>query len=209
MNKPRIILVGAGGHARSCIDVIEQEARFVIAGLVGTAEEVGSTVLGHDVMGCDTELLELARATGRALIAIGQIRSAQLRESVFDRLEADGCELPVIVSPKGYVSRHASIGAGSIVMHGAIVNSGAVIGRNCIINSQALVEHDAVVGDHCHIATGAILNGGVKVGARSFVGSGSSIRQGIVVGERCLVGMGQRVVCDCPDGTNIPELRAG
>jgi len=32
--KEKIILIGGGGHCKSCIDVIEQEGRFIIAGIV-------------------------------------------------------------------------------------------------------------------------------------------------------------------------------
>ena len=72
---------------------------------------------------------------------------------------------PCSSRPHAHVSRHATLGAGTIVMHGAVVNAGAVVGRNCIINSQSLVEHDAVIGDHCHIATAAAINSGVRIGA--------------------------------------------
>ena len=30
----KILLIGAGGHARSCIDVLEEENQFEIAGLI-------------------------------------------------------------------------------------------------------------------------------------------------------------------------------
>ena len=60
MLKDDLVLIGAGGHARSCIDVIEQEGKFRIAGLVGVTEEVDSRVLNYDVIGTDADLDELA-----------------------------------------------------------------------------------------------------------------------------------------------------
>ena len=204
MSRTPILLVGAGGHARACIDVIEQESRFAVAGLVGTPDEVGSRILDYPVLGSDDDLDSLAREIGCALVAVGQIKSPDPRMRLFSLLERVGCELPVIVSPCAYVSRHATIGAGSIVMHGAVVNAGARIGRNCILNSQSLVEHDSEVGDHCHISTSASVNSGVRIGDGSFVGSQCSVRQGVSIGERCVVGMGQRVLVDCPSGSRVP-----
>jgi sugar O-acyltransferase (sialic acid O-acetyltransferase NeuD family) len=199
-----ILLVGAGGHARACIDVIEQEGRYTVAGLIGLPAEVGTQVLGYPVLGSDEDLGDLARHYTRALVTVGQIKTPELRMRLYEILERSGCELPAIVSPRGYVSRHAALGAGTIVMHGAIVNAGATVGRNCIINSHALVEHDAVIGDHCHVATAAAVNSGVRVGPGTFIGSNSSVRQVATIGAGSVVGMGQRVLVDCDDGTWLP-----
>ena len=207
MSKLPILLLGAGGHARACIDVIEQEARFSVTGLVGLPHEVGTVILGYSVLGTDADVPGLLRDGAHALVSLGQIKTAEQRMRLFDLLERDGRTLPVIVSPRAYVSPHAVVGAGSIVMHGAVVNANAVVGRNCIINSQALVEHDAVIGDHCHVATAAAINSGVRVGAGSFIGSNSSVRQGAVIGERSVIGMGQRVLAGCEPGTLMPPVK--
>lgn len=202
-----ILLLGAGGHARACIDVIEQEGKYSVAGLVGVAAEVGAKVFGYPVLGVDADLPDLLCAYAHAAVAVGQIKTPEERIRLFTFIEHSGCASPVIVSPRAYVSQHASLGAGTIVMHGAVVNAGAVVGRNCIINSQSLVEHDVVISDHCHIATAAVVNSGVRIGLGTFLGSGASVRQCVNLGERCLIGMGQRVLKDCAAGTSMPELK--
>lgn len=206
MTKEPILLVGAGGHACVCIDVLEREGRFAVAGLVGLPDEVGTQILGYPVLGTDADLPAFLGDYAHALVTVGQIKTPEPRMRLFDLLEQGGCALPVIVSPHAYVSVHATVGAGTIVMHGAVVNAGAVVGRNCIINSQSLVEHDAVIGDHCHIATAAAINSGVRIGAGTFIGSNSSVRQCINIGDHCLIGMGQRVLADCESGTHMPSL---
>jgi sugar O-acyltransferase (sialic acid O-acetyltransferase NeuD family) len=190
MSKPGLILIGAGGHARSCIDVIEQQGQYQIAGLVGLVEQKHAQQLGYAVIASDNALVELAKLYQYALITIGQIQTAEHRLRLYQQAVQCGFQLPVIIAPTAHISRHASIGAGSIVMHGAIVNAGGKVGVNCIINTRAVVEHDTEVGDHCHISTGATLNGDVQVGAGSFVGSGCVIKEGVQVGKNCLVGMG-------------------
>jgi sugar O-acyltransferase (sialic acid O-acetyltransferase NeuD family) len=199
-----IMLVGAGGHARVCIDVIEQEGHFSIVGLIGQESELGTSILGYAVIGTDADLDVLCKKSPNILITIGQIKSPEKRLSIFKKLEQEGCSFPSIISPQAYVSPHASVAAGTIVMHGAIVNANAVIGRNCIINSQSLIEHDVIVGDHCHIATAAVVNGGVQIGMGTFIGSHSTVRQDIKIGERCVIGMGQLVLKDCEATTWMP-----
>jgi sugar O-acyltransferase (sialic acid O-acetyltransferase NeuD family) len=159
MKRQPILLIGAGGHCRSCMDVIEQEGCWDIAGLVGRKAEIGTSVLGYPVIASDAELADLVKDYPYALITVGHIHIPNLRAQLFHDARSLGFTLPVVVSPRAYVSRHASIGDGTVVFHGAVVNAGARIGMNCIVNSRALVEHDVAVGDHCHVSTGAILNG--------------------------------------------------
>jgi sugar O-acyltransferase (sialic acid O-acetyltransferase NeuD family) len=208
LSDARILLVGAGGHARACIDVIETTGHFAIGGLVGLPEQVGNRVLGYPVLGTDGDLPALRGEFGAALVTVGHIKSPDIRIALFGRLREIGYVLPQIVSPRAHVSRHAGIAEGTIVMHGAIVNAGAVVGYNCILNSLSLVEHDSIVGNHCHIATAAAVNSGVQIGDGTFVGSNSSVRQGTRIGERCVIGMGQRVLGDCAAGTWLPEKAA-
>lgn len=193
MNKPNLILIGAGGHAHACIDVIEQHDQYRIAGLVGMSGEVHTRHLGYSVIATDADLPQLAKEYQYAFIAVGQIRSPDGRIRLYQQATELGFQLPVIIAPAAYVSRHATIGAGSIVMHRTIVNAGVRVGNNCIINTSALLEHDATVADYCHISTGAILNGNVNIGVGSFVGSGSIIKEGVTLGQRCVVGMGLSV----------------
>jgi sugar O-acyltransferase (sialic acid O-acetyltransferase NeuD family) len=200
-----LLLIGAGGHARACIDVIETEGRFTVAGLLGLPEEVGQHVLGYPVVGSNDDLPDQAARIGTALVTVGQIKTPALRIHLFEQLLAAGCRTPTIVSPRGHVSAHSRIGEGSIVMHGAIVNAGATVGRNCILNSQSLVEHDCVVADHCHVSTSAAVNSGVRIGRGTFVGSGVTVRQGVTIGAACVIGMGQRVLRDCADGEQLPR----
>lgn len=203
MSKPDLILIGAGGHAHACIDVIEQQGKFQISGLVGMPEEMHAEHLGYSVIGTDSDLHEIAKEFHYALITVGQIRSPDIRIRLYQRATGLGFQFPIITSPTAHVSQHATIGAGTIVMHGAIVNAGARVGRNCIINTRALLEHDVTVEDHCHISTGALVNGDVRIETGCFVGSGSIIKEGVKLGKRCVVGMGISVRHNQPDHTRF------
>jgi len=203
MSKPSVLLLGAGGHAHACIDVLECQGQYHIAGLIGSAAEISTQHLGYPVVGNDEDLPHLASTYEYAFVAVGHIRTAEVRRRLYLRLIDLGFKLPVVIAPTAHVSRHARVGAGSIVMHGAIVNAGAEVGENCIINSRALVEHDATVGDCCHISTGAILNGNVSVGEGSYIGSGSTVKEGVSIGRNVIVGMGLSVRHPQADGARF------
>ena len=162
-------------------------------------EEMHSTHLGFVVIAADSDLPTLAKAHQYVLITVGQIQTPDRRIRLYQLATKLGFQLPVIIAPNSHVSRHATIGAGTIVMHGAIVNAGARVGCNCIINTGALVEHDATVADHCHISTGAIVNGDANIGTGSFIGSGSVVREGVTIEQRSVVGMGLAVRHNQPE----------
>ena len=177
MKSKDIILVGGGGHCRSCIDVIEQQGEYRIVGILDMAEKVGDKILNTSIIGTDEDIVALKSKIKYFLITVGQIRSAERRIFLYNLLICHKVELPVIISPYSYVSPYSQIGRGTIVMHNVIINAEARVGENCIVNSRALIEHDVVVGNHCHISTGALVNGGVEVMEGTFIGSGAVVVQ--------------------------------
>src|SRR5690606_2747519 len=94
-----IILVGGGGHCRSVIDVIEQQGKYQIIGIVDLKELIGQQVLGYPVIGCDDQLPELLERCRTAVITVGHLRSNDLRLKLYELLKDIGYALPVIISP--------------------------------------------------------------------------------------------------------------
>ena len=182
MNK--IIIFGAGGHARSCIDVIMDNNKFVIAGFLDNKK---SNFGKFKYLGSDKDIFRIKKKYNYAFIAIGQIKNNSTRINLFNKLLGVGYKFPSFISKKAIVSKETKIGDGTIIMHGAIVNSGAKIGKNSIINSGVIIEHDSQIGDHCHLAPGSIVNGQTLIGNGTFVGSGAVIRENIKVGKNCII----------------------
>jgi sugar O-acyltransferase (sialic acid O-acetyltransferase NeuD family) len=201
-----ILLVGGGGHCRSCIDVIEMENKYRIAGII-EIKEMNRSVLGYPIIGTDNDLQELVKQCQNFFIAIGQIESANVRIEKFEYLKKLGASFPVIISPLAHVSKHSALGEGTIIMHNVVVNAGAQIGKNCIINTGSIIEHDVVVGDYCHIAPGAVVNGGTKIGARTFLGSNSATRQNIEIGEGAFVKSGVTLSVNIAPHEIFPEKK--
>jgi sugar O-acyltransferase (sialic acid O-acetyltransferase NeuD family) len=205
MSDRDLLLVGAGGHARSCIDVIEQEGKFNIVGLTGLSSELGTKVLDYDVIGTDADLPNLRSIAKFALVTVGQIGVSKLRSELYSKLLSLDFTCPHVISPLAYISPHAHVESGTIVMHFAVINAGAHVGVNCIINSRALIEHDVKVDHHCHVSTGAIINGGSSVGSGSFVGSGAILRESMRIGSNSVLRMGSSIFSNRPDNSRGPQ----
>ncbi len=188
-----IVLIGGGGHCKSVIDVIEQDGQFNIEGIIDKPELLGTNILGYSVFGIDNDLPKLANKYKYALITVGQIKSPNLRVKLFDMAIKSGFTLPKIISPHAYVSKHASIGDGVVVMHNAVINANASIGNNCIINSKALIEHDCVIAEHCHVSTNATINGGSQIEPGCFIGSNVTTKELVTIKENSFIKAGSLI----------------
>ena len=152
---------------------------------------MGNKVLDYAVIGSDEEIPLYVNECD-FVVTLGYIKNPLLRDKLHERIEAAGGNLATIVASTAHVSKYATLGAGTVVLHGAMVNAGAAIGKGCIINTLANIEHDAIIGD-CHISTGAMVNGDCRVGENTFLGSRSvmvnntSIPSSSVFAAGCLV----------------------
>jgi sugar O-acyltransferase (sialic acid O-acetyltransferase NeuD family) len=187
-----LVLIGSGGHARSCLDVLTG-TDFVVKGCVG-GTPVGR--LQTDYLGTDEVLADLqAAGVDNALVAVGDNR---VRQRLTAQLIALGYALPAVVSAEAFVSETATLGDGAVVMHRAVVGPFSRIGRGAIVNTSASVDHDCVIGDFAHVAPGVHLAGEVQVGEGALLGVGIAAIPGVSIGEWSVVGAGAVVVTDIP-----------
>lgn len=189
-----IILIGGGGHCKACIDVIET-TQHTIGGILDK-DPAQKNLLNYPVIGTDEEIEKLIAKGHHFLITIGQVKSAAPRTRLYDKITGFKGKLATIVAASALLSKHASAGKGTIIMHQSIVNAGSTIGNNCIINNKSLVEHDCNIGDHVHISTAAIINGDCRIGKKVFIGSNSVLVQGVRIADEVIIGAGSVVVND-------------
>lgn len=188
----KIILIGAGGHAVSCLDVINQSKKFKVIGFVDNKKKVGSIYMGIKIIGTDIDLKKIRKLTKYAFVTVGYIQINNNRKKLYHRLINLGFEVPKIISPYAYLSKTAKVGNGSIIHHGVIINSLAEIGENCIINSKSLIEHGVKIGNHTHVSTSCIVNGDTMIGEECFLGSNSVIRNNIKISNKTFIKMGEK-----------------
>tara|TARA_B100000035_G_C21024716_1_gene565665 strand:- start:1807 stop:2388 length:582 start_codon:yes stop_codon:yes gene_type:complete len=189
----KIILIGAGGHAKSCIDIITDLKKYKISYLLEKKKSKHFTEY-NKMNYNERNLLKIRKKIQLALVAFGQIKDKSKRENVFNQLKKIGFKLPVIISKTSYVSKKSKILEGTIIMHKSIINTNVKIGYNNIINTGSIIEHDVSIGNHNHIAPGAIINGGVLIGNNCFIGSGSIIKQGLKIKNNSFIQAGEVVL---------------
>ncbi len=157
------------------------------------------------VDGSSADLLSSENLLESVVVAVGDnVLRCQLQAKV----HRAGGNLATVIHPAASVSAFAALGAGSVVLAGAIVGVNARIGLGCIVNSGASVDHDCEIGDCVHVSPGAHLGGGVRVGRLSWIGIGASVVHGVSIGERAIVGAGAAVIRDVGDGMTVGGVPA-
>jgi UDP-perosamine 4-acetyltransferase len=201
-----IYLFGTGGHARVVFDVLERGALFQVAAVLDDAAVPGQQFFGIPVRPRNDGIDGLReRRVTAGIVAIGDNRS---RERVARAMAAAGFDFVTAVDPSARIGRDVMIGAGSMVMPGAVVNIGTRIGEHTIINTSASVDHDCEVGCFVHVAPGAHVGGHCKMGDGSQLGIGASVINGIRIGAGATVGAGAAVVRDIPDNVTAVGVPA-
>lgn len=191
-----VVVIGAGGHAKVCIELLRAGGREVVGVL--DADPTPRTVVGAPVIGDDSALPRL-RAEGieDAFVALG---GNALRARVGAAARAAGFRLAEAVHPGAAVSPTARLGEGVAIMAGVCLNAETRVGDLAIVNTNASVDHDGDLGEACHVAPGSALAGNVTVGARAFLGVGCCVIPGVTVGADTTVGAGSVIVRDLPAG---------
>ena len=200
----RLAILGGSGHGKVMAEIAE---------LCGWREVVfyddawpSRQLNGHwPVVGDSAALLAELSSFDGVIVGIG---NNQVRYDKQRQLVAAGAPLVSLIHPKTVISPHSTIGVGSVVMAGVVVNIDSRIGEGVILNTGCIVEHDNLLGDFVHLSPGARLAGGVTVGELSWVGIGACVRQMIQIGSRVVVGAGAVVVKPLADGITAVGIPA-
>lgn len=190
-----IVLVGSSGHAKVVIDIVEQQGRYRIVGLIDAFRAVGETTLGYAVLGSEPDLPALVAEHDLkgVIVAIGD---NSVRARVTAKVAEVCASLPFVsaVHPSASIGKGATIGEGAVVMAGAVINPACSIGRGCIVNTQASLDHDSVMEDYSSLAPGVTTGGNCHIGSHAAVSIGAVLRHGITIGEHSVVGAGSLVL---------------
>lgn len=198
--RPRLVIVGAGGHGLVVRDIVMRAGTHDVVGFLDSGKPPGLSKRGLEVLGPVEAVAELAakHAFTDCLVAIGQNST---RRDCVERIVADcpALRFPSVVHPSSVVASGVAFGEGTVVMAGAVLNPGCVIGRHCIINTGGRIDHETRLENYASLAPGVVIGGDVVIGAGSAICLGASLIHGVRIGSDVVVGAGALVLHDLPD----------
>ena len=212
--RQRVIVLGAGGHARVLIDALLLLEWDVLGVTVPAEGSFASELLGVSVIGDDEQITRYAPLDVRLVNGIGSVGDASARRLLYESWLDRGYRFTTVVHPSVVIARDVTLGEGVQIMAGAVIQTGCRIGANTIVNTASSIDHDCHIGAHCHVAPGTTLSGSVDVGDRTHLGTGAVVIQGVRIGADVLVAAGAVVTRDVEAGQRVQgvparEYRAG
>jgi len=194
-----IVVIGAGGHAKVVIATVRAAGGDVVAAYDDDQSRWGQQILGVPIKG---PISGEGIGSAPAIIAIGDNRA---RQSLAQRLQARWVS---VCHPNTTVHPSVSLGPGTVVFAGAVIQPDVTIGAHSILNTAASVDHDCIVGDFVHIGPGVSLCGGVTVDEGVLLGVGAKIAPNVEVGPWSTAGAGAVCVVDVPGSTTVVGVPA-
>ncbi len=188
-NRRNIVLIGGGGHAKVIMDIVERENKYIIVGLIDSFKKKGEKVLEYEVLGNENELPELMEkySFDSGIIAIG---NNWTRKQFHHKISAAHPQFKFVsaIHPNAIIGKNCSIGYGTVIMAGVVINSDTVIKNFCIVNTSASVGHDSYLENYSSVAPKSGLAGGVKIGECTAVSMGAIVLQTLSIGDNCIIG---------------------
>lgn len=193
------VIIGYSGHAFVVLDVLTAN-KYSLAGYCDITKKIKNPY-GLSYLGTEQDEQVIRRIENfDAFLGIGD---NFVRSAIYKKLCRNKINFPALLHPAAITSMHLSIGRGTVVMAGAVVNAMTKLGDAVICNTSSVIEHECTINNYAHIAPGAVLAGNVTIGEYSFIGANAVIKQGINIGSNVIIGAGSVVTKDIPNGVTV------
>lgn len=195
-NKKPLVIIGSGGHACCMLDVA-QLAGFSTIGFIDRTRGEGELVQGLPILGGDELLLDETFIREHR-IAVG-IGNPAVRRRYGELLLKQQADCPAIVNPSSFVSPHATLGSGVLLMGMNAVNHGARLDDFTALDWQVTIGHGARLGRAVFAGPGSRVAGDVSCGDEVYLGLGCQVIEKVKIGRGTLIGAGSTVTRDIPE----------
>lgn len=193
----KILLAGNAVTAEIVFAYLRQDARYEVAGFAVDDEFVTQGGIdGYRTVGLSEAAGVFSPEAHSVIMAMGYNDLNRSREAVFGRLKAMGYGMETYIHFDARVYSGQSVGEGSVVLPGAVIEPHARVGANTMVWSNATLAHHSSVDDHCWVAAGTVVSGQAKVLRNTFLGVSCTVVNSVTVGEFNIAGAGALITRD-------------
>ncbi len=196
----KIIVIGASGHARVIIDIIEKQGVYEIFGLVDSFKTIGSKIYNYSILGTEKDIPYLVKNHDilGGIIAIGDNFT---RMSMYHEILSYNLNFQFIsaIHPDAIIAKNITFGEGTCVMAGVIINSDVTIGKQCIINTKSSIDHEVIIHDFSSVSPGVTIGGLSNIDKCTAISIGATVFEGVKIGKYTVIGACSMVNRDIGD----------
>lgn len=186
MTRQNISIIGAGGHTRSLLEIIDLN-QFKVEGIYDDSFQVDNheVIKGIEVKGIISDIPK----DSEIIVAFGDLMK---RRKYINQFSSQLATFN-FYHESSIIQDNVKIGGRNQFFARTFLNSNIEIGDDNIINSGSIIEHETIIGSNNHISIGAILCGRVKIGDNCFIGAGAVVKDkveicnGVTIGANSLV----------------------
>lgn len=181
----RLFIIGAGGHGKV---VADNALKNGYTNVCFIDDRATGKCMGFPIVGTSADIEKLNDGKTDFIIGIG---NNAVRKKIAEKFDVNWVSL---IHPSAQIAVNVTVGKGTVVMAGAVINACATVGKHCIINTHAVIEHDNIIEDYVHISPNAALGGTVRIGEQTHIGIGATVINNIDICSNCIIGAGASVV---------------
>jgi sugar O-acyltransferase (sialic acid O-acetyltransferase NeuD family) len=195
----KILLFGGGLHAQTCIDVIEKQGLYELAGIIDSVKDIGSSVDNYPVIGRinDLEAVIQRYNISAGFIGIGDNWS---RKMVYDQIisKEPHFEFVNLIHPSAVTGKNVQLGKGVLIGAQSFVSSDCSVGNFVLLHQKSHIGLQNKINDFASVSLGSITGGKVEIGKYSAATIGVIISDRTKIGPHTVIGSGSLVLNDLP-----------
>lgn len=186
----KVVIIGAGGHAKVIADIIKKSGDEIVGFLDDNADIQGKTIFDGKIVLGDTDEESVKKYSDcYFIIGIGSNKVRKIISGKYPNLK-----WYTAIHPSSIIGSEVSINEGTAIMAGTVINTGTVVGKHCIVNTSSSLDHDNILEDYVHISPGSHLAGTVKICEGTWICAGVTIINNITIGKNNIIGAGATVI---------------
>ena len=195
-----LYIFGLGGHAKVILSEIIGSKIFdkiiFVESNSYNKDNIVINNMSYEVINSLDHLHKLYTDNSYGIIGIGSIlkRISIVKEI---NIKIPNFKWTKIISDNSTIAKDVTIGYGTVVISGSIINTGTKIGEHCIINTRATIDHDNQIRDFININPSVVTGGSVIIHDGSEIGIGSTVKNNILINKNVLIGGNSFVNKDC------------
>lgn len=194
-----LLLIGAGGHAKSVISTLVDSPEYRIAGLIDdNFASLPHQILGFPVLGGRDKLAAFkAQGVNSVHVCVGD---NLIRGQMSRWLRAEGFNVVSLRHASNFAGIGSQYGAGSFFHVYSLLGAECIAGEGCILQPYSDIGHETRIGNYVQFCPGIHTGGACDIDDYAFIGLGAVILPGIRIGRHAIVGANAVVREDIPVG---------
>ena len=192
----KLAIIGASDLGLQMANYLDVESiNFV--GYIDDFKEIGSFFNGAPIV-CSIDSIETyfnQKVFDYVIIGIGY-HHFKFKEDLIKKLLELKIPLQTVIAPNVYIHPSSTIGDGSFILPGTVVDQKCKIGVSTVLNCNVTISHDSIVSDNCFIGPGAVVCGFVNIDKNCFIGANSTIIDHVKIKDNSTLGASSTVIED-------------